>query len=70
MATAAVPASPTGGELRAGTYAAEPASAGLPAAGTIEVEFANGTRMRVTGAVDPAMLSAAVAVLTSGGRRR
>ncbi len=49
--------------------AAEPASASLPAAGIIDVEFASGSRMRITGAVDPATLTAAVAALASGGRR-
>jgi hypothetical protein len=34
--------------------AAEDEPAPLPCAGTIEVEFANGSRMRITGAVDPA----------------
>src|SRR4051794_17139515 len=43
--------------------AAEPAPAALPAAGLIEVEFANGSRMRISGAVDPATLGATVAVL-------
>ena len=47
-----------------------PRAAVLPAAGLIEVEFANGTRMRITGAVDPASLGATIAVLASGGRRR
>jgi transposase len=46
--------------------AAEPARTALPAAGLIEVEFANGSRMRISGAVDPAT----VAVLASSGRRR
>jgi transposase len=50
--------------------AAEPARAALPAAGLIEVEFANGSRMRISGAVDPATLGATIAVLASGGRRR
>jgi transposase len=50
--------------------AAEPAGAGLPAAGLIEVEFPNGSRMRISGAVDPATLGATVAVLASSGRRR
>jgi len=50
--------------------AAEDEPAPLPAAGTIEVEFANGSRMRITGAVDPATLSTAAGVLSSGGRRR
>jgi hypothetical protein len=39
------------------------------AAGLIEIEFANGSRMRIMGA-DPAALSATVAALASGGRRR
>jgi transposase len=38
-------------------------------AGVIEMEFANGSRMRVSGAVDPAMLAASLAVLASHGRR-
>jgi len=50
--------------------AAESAAAGLPTAGLIEVEFANGSRMRIIGAVDPATLGATVAVLASSGRRR
>ena len=50
--------------------ATEPAAAALPAAGLIEVEFANGSRMRISGAVDPATLGATVAVLASSGRRR
>jgi len=49
---------------------AAPVAAGLPAAGLIEVEFANGSRMRVSGVVDPAALGATVAVLASNGRRR
>jgi transposase len=50
--------------------AGEPAAAALPAAGLIEVEFANGSRMRISGAVDPATLGATVAVLATSGRRR
>jgi transposase len=50
--------------------AAEPAAAASPASGLIEVEFANGSRMRISGAVDPATLGATVAVLASSGRRR
>jgi transposase len=37
--------------------------------GTIEIEFATGVRMRITGAVDAAALTAAVAVLAEGRRR-
>jgi transposase len=38
--------------------------------GLIEVELANGSRMRITGAVDPATLTATIATLAGGGRRR
>jgi transposase len=47
-----------------------PASSGAPTAGTIEMEFANGSRMRVTGSVDSAMLAAALAVMVSNGGQR
>jgi transposase len=50
--------------------AAEPASIGSPVGGTIEMEFANGSRMRVTGVVDAAMLGAALAVMASNGGQR
>ena len=50
--------------------AAEPSPAGAPAAGAIEVEFVNGSRMRITGAVDPTTLAATVVALANGGRRR
>jgi transposase len=42
---------------------------GLTGAGAIEIEFASGARMRVTGAVDPATLTAVVAALADGRRR-
>jgi transposase len=45
------------------------ASAGLPGSGTIEIELASGARMRITGAVDAAMLTAAVRALVHGRRR-
>jgi transposase len=44
-------------------------SAGLSHRGTIEIEFATGARMRISGAVDAAALTAAIAVLTEGRRR-
>ena len=50
--------------------AAEPAPTGLPARGLIEVEFANGSRIRITGAVDAATLTTTIATLACGGRRR
>jgi transposase len=49
--------------------AAGPPSAELAIGGTIEIEFATGARMRITGAVDAATLTAAVAALVEGRRR-
>jgi len=45
-------------------------SLGAPIAGVIEIEFATGSRMRISGAADPATLTAVVAALASNGRRR
>jgi transposase len=42
---------------------------GLAGGGTIEIEFAAGARMRITGVVDAAALRAALAVLAEGRRR-
>ena len=50
--------------------ASEPETTGLAACGLIEIEFAAGTRMRITGAVDPATLAASIAALGRGERRR
>jgi transposase len=47
---------------------AEPVE-GLSGPGVIDIEFATGARMRITGAVDLAALSAAVAALARGRRR-
>jgi transposase len=41
---------------------------GSAGTGAIEIEFAAGTRMRITGTVDAAMLKAAVAALADGQR--
>ncbi len=49
--------------------ASDAASAGVAGPGTIEIEFATGARMRITGAVDAAAVTAAVAVLAEGRRR-
>jgi transposase len=49
--------------------ASEVAPADLATGGTIEIEFANGARMRIVGAADPATLTAAVAALAFGRRR-
>jgi transposase len=43
----------------------EPASSNM-----IEVEFANGTRLRITGAADPATVSAMIKALARDGGRR
>jgi transposase len=48
---------------------AVPTAALVGGGGTIEIEFASGARMRITGAADPAALAATVAAL-AGGRRR
>jgi transposase len=49
----------------------EPVAApALPASGAIEIEFANGARLRIVGTVDPAAVSATIAALVSGERRR
>jgi transposase len=37
--------------------------------GTIEIAFASGVQLRITGAVDPATLTAAVAALSGGSAR-
>ena len=48
----------------------EPAARGLPApVSVIEIELADGTRLRITGAVDAATVSAAVAALVAKERR-
>src|SRR5437588_3415153 len=49
--------------------AAVPAAAGLAGGGAIEIEFATGARMRITGAVDRTTLTAAIAVLADGRQR-
>jgi len=41
----------------------------LAVGGAIEIEFASGARMRITGSVDGAMVTAAVAALVDGRRR-
>jgi transposase len=48
----------------------ETATPGLPApVGVIEIELAGGTRLRITGAVDAATVSAAVGALAAKERR-
>ena len=55
--------------------APEPAPAALPApsperAGTVEIEFATGGRMRITGSVDASTVSALIKALAKPKRRR
>jgi transposase len=58
------------------SIAVEPATATLPSvspsdrAGTVEIEFATGGRMRISGAVDAATMSALVKALEKSKRRR
>ena len=49
--------------------AGEAPSTGSAGLGTIEIEFAAGARMRISGAVDAATLTAVVAALTRGRQR-
>jgi transposase len=51
------------------TEAAVSTPAGMAGGGAIEIEFATGARMRITGAVHNATVAAAVAAL-AGGRQR
>ena len=50
------------------TLAASPALASQ-ATGLIEIELATGTRVRISGSVDPAVVSAALGALCPGGER-
>jgi transposase len=47
-----------------------PEWAAPPDAGTIEIDFASGARMRITGAIDEATLAAALRALSNGRRSR
>jgi transposase len=49
--------------------AGETPAAGFAGLGTIEIEFAAGARMRISGVVDRATLTAALAALTRGRHR-
>lgn len=64
-----------GAAFAAVRLSAEPATAiaspppALPIAGTIEIDFASGTRMRIAGSADATTLSAAILALTRKDRR-
>ena len=47
-----------------------PPEPALERAGTVEIEFATGGRMRISGSVDAATVSALIRVLAKGKRRR
>jgi transposase len=47
-----------------------PPEPSLERAGSIEIEFATGGRMRISGSVDAATVSALIRVLAKGKRRR
>ena len=69
----AVPTLRPGGELQFAEVSVTPEQPALivhaGAGGTIEIAFASGVQLRITGAVDPATLTAAVMAL-SGERAR
>jgi transposase len=50
--------------------AAGPAPSGMPAPGTIEIELANGSRVRITGPADASLVKAMITTLAKAGRRR
>ena len=50
--------------------ATNPLPASVPPPGVIEVDFACGSRMRITGAADPATLSVAMTALAKAAGRR
>jgi len=45
-------------------------STGAPAAGLIEIELSTGTRVRITGAVDPGAVAATLKAVADADRRR
>jgi transposase len=48
---------------------AGPAVSGMAAPGTIEVEFATGSRVRITGPADPSLVRETIMTLAKAGRR-
>ena len=57
-------------EFAAVRIAAEAAPTEIPVPGTIEVEFANGLRVRITGPADASLVRAMITVLAKAERRR
>ena len=50
--------------------APEPVPGGPPAAGLIEIEFANGARLRIAGGADAVLVSTVIKTLAKGAGRR
>jgi hypothetical protein len=50
--------------------AAGPAPSGMPAPDKIEVEFANGSRVRITGPADPSLVRAMIVTFAKAWRCR
>jgi transposase len=57
-------------EFAAVRIAAEPVASGMPTIGTVEVELANGSRVRITGPADASLVRAMIAVLAKARRRQ
>jgi transposase len=68
------PATGHGEEVHFAAVAIAPEQQALPApsgsCGAIEIEFASGARLRITGTVDPMVLQATLMALTKGSRHR
>jgi len=65
------------GRFRGGARSRDPYEPALPPptpsserAGTVEIEFATGNRMRITGSVDASTVSALIKMLAKSKRRR
>jgi transposase len=50
--------------------AADPTPGAMASAGTIEIEFANGSRVRITGPADASLVMAMIRNVAKAGRRR
>jgi transposase len=59
-----------GADFAAVRIAPGPLPSGLPAVGAIEVELANGSRVRITGPAEASLVRATIAALARAGRRR
>ena len=57
-------------EFAAVRIGAGPVPSGIPAAGTIEVELANGARVRISGPADASLVRTMIVALAKAGRHR